>query len=389
MTQRRLELDAARGLMLVWMTLIHLPTAASIFVNQPFGFVSSAEGFIFLSALFTGRIYWRLAERDGYQTMRTKLWTRTLRLYAYHACLLAFTFLVAAPIAARGDRPGLHNLLDFYFAVGPQRAVLDSALLIYRPPLLDILPMYIVFLALTPVVLTMARRIDWRFILAGSFAFWLLAQFGFRQTAYDFLVSRLAYQVPLNAMGAFDLWGWQVIWLVGLWCGVRWAKDDLPLDVWARQWTASAAVLAILFLTLRYAVGQGMELGAFGGLVDKWHMGPARLIDFVAVTAILIRVRKILTPLAIRPLVLLGQSSLQVFCAHLLFCFAGLTLMGNASMLSVGEQVALLSASLLGLFWVAKLFSRSEVSARTDQSVKSARSARKEGLNRTLGMARS
>jgi len=46
-----------RGLMLVWITLTHLPTSASAYVNQPFGFVSAAEGFIFLSALFTGRVY--------------------------------------------------------------------------------------------------------------------------------------------------------------------------------------------------------------------------------------------------------------------------------------------------------------------------------------------
>ena len=47
--QRRPELDALRGIFLVWMTLTHLPTVASIYVNQPFGFVSGAEGFIFLS----------------------------------------------------------------------------------------------------------------------------------------------------------------------------------------------------------------------------------------------------------------------------------------------------------------------------------------------------
>ena len=76
---RRLELDAARGLMLVWITLTHLPTAASAYVNQPFGFVSAAEGFIFLSALFTGRIYFRLAEHDGYQAMERRMWSRTVR----------------------------------------------------------------------------------------------------------------------------------------------------------------------------------------------------------------------------------------------------------------------------------------------------------------------
>src|ERR1700733_9326848 len=159
---RRLELDAARGVMLVWITLTHLPTAASHYVNQPFGFVSAAEGFIFLSALFTGRIYFRLAEHDGYRAMTLKLWARTVRLYGYHALLLAFAFLVAVPIAARGNRPGLHNLLDFYFMVGPKRAINEAFLLIYRPPLLDILPMYIIFLAFTSVALLVARRYGWK-----------------------------------------------------------------------------------------------------------------------------------------------------------------------------------------------------------------------------------
>ena len=150
---RRLELDALRGLMLVWITLTHLPTAASAYVNQPFGFVSAAEGFIFLSALFTGRIYYRMAQHDGYRPMTLKLWSRTLRLYGYHALLLAFAFLVAIPIASRGDRPGLHNLLDFYFIAGAKQSISEAALLIYRPPLLDILPMYIIFLVFTSAAL--------------------------------------------------------------------------------------------------------------------------------------------------------------------------------------------------------------------------------------------
>ena len=57
--ERRPELDALRGLFLVWMTLTHLPTRFSDFVNQPIGFVSSAEGFVFISALLVGRLYIR------------------------------------------------------------------------------------------------------------------------------------------------------------------------------------------------------------------------------------------------------------------------------------------------------------------------------------------
>src|SRR5580700_50997 len=169
---RRLELDAARGVMLVWITLTHLPTAASHYVNQPFGFVSAAEGFIFLSALFTGRIYYRLADHDGYRAMTLKLWSRTVRLYLYHALLLAFAFLVAVPIAMRGNRPGLHNLLDFYFDAGARRAVAEAFLLIYRPPLLDILPMYIIFLVFTSVALLLTRRIPWKTILWTGFIVW-------------------------------------------------------------------------------------------------------------------------------------------------------------------------------------------------------------------------
>ena len=53
-SQRQPELDALRGLLLLWMTMTHLPTHASEYANQPFGFVSAAEGFVFLSAVLTG-----------------------------------------------------------------------------------------------------------------------------------------------------------------------------------------------------------------------------------------------------------------------------------------------------------------------------------------------
>ena len=289
--------------------------------------------------------------------------------------LIGFAFAVAAPIAAHGNRPGLHNLLDFYFAAGWQSAAIDSVALIYRPPLLDILPMYIVLLALTPLALIAARRMGWKFVMAGSFTFWLLAQFGFRQVSYDFLAQHFGLQIPLNAMGAFDVWGWQIVWFLGLWCGVRWAKNDLPLEQWAKRLLIPAILVAMLAVVMRYAVGLGMELGRFAGLIDKWHMGAARIIDFAAVTIILVRAQDHLKRVAIRPLVLLGQSSLQVFCAHLLFCFAGLTLMGNASMLSGAQQVVLLAATFSGLFVVAKLCAKDTRKAPAGQARTTAKPA--------------
>src|ERR1700689_504499 len=357
--------------MLVWIALTHLPTAASAWVNQPFGFVGAAEGFIFLSALFTGRIYFRVAEHDGYPAMRRKLWARTLRLYVYHALLLAFAFLVAVPIAVHGDRPGLHNLLDFYFTAGPKQAITEAALLIYRPPLLDILPMYIIFLIFTSAALLLATRIGWKPILWTAFAIWLFAQFGFRQSEHAFMSKIVPTRIPLNEMGSFDLWAWQFLWIAGIWLGVRWGQGDLPIEKWARRAAIPALLITCPLFALRRVLEHGVELGRYEFLFDKWHLGPLRLLNFVAVGVLLVVAQSFLDkPIAIRPLVLMGQSSLQVFCVHLLFCFAGLTLLGNASMLTAARQVELLAVTFAAMLWTAKLFSKSEAKqerqAKTD-----------------------
>ena len=220
--------------------------------------------------------------------------------------------------------------------------------------------MYIIFLLLTSLAIPLARRIGWKPILWTSFGFWTLAQFGFRSTEHSFMMRHIPTRIPLNEMGAFDLWAWQFLWVAGLWLGVRWGQDNLPIDTWAKRAVIPAAVIASVFFELRHAISHGLQLGASEFLFDKWHLGPLRLLNFTAVAALLVFSQSVLKPLAIRPLVLMGQSSLQVFCVHLLFCFAGLTLMGNASMLSGWRQFALLSATFTAMLLTAKLFSKSE-----------------------------
>ena len=105
--ERRIEIDAARGAMLVWMTVTHLPTILTPWANQPFGYISASEGFIFLSALFTGCIYERLLECSGPQAMVSKLLGRTLRLYQYHVALLVGASLIAARFAINGHHQAL------------------------------------------------------------------------------------------------------------------------------------------------------------------------------------------------------------------------------------------------------------------------------------------
>ena len=100
--ERRPELDALRGLFLVWMTLTHLPTRFSDFVNQPIGFLSSAEGFVFMSALLVGRIYIREMLQDKAKT-HLELVKRSLKIHGYHLLRLVLAFSVAATRASSAE----------------------------------------------------------------------------------------------------------------------------------------------------------------------------------------------------------------------------------------------------------------------------------------------
>jgi hypothetical protein len=284
--------------------------------------------------------------------------------------LLAAAFVIEAPIAARGNRPAVHNLLNYYFIVGRPRAFIDAAVMFYRPPLLDILPIYIIFLALTPFAVLLGLRWGWKYTLTLGLGFWLFAQFGLKNVVYNWLTHAFGLRVPLNEMGAFDLWAWQLWWLVGLWLGVHWANSDLHFDRWAKKRAVliPATVIAIGFITLRYVqLTSALDFGRLAPLFDKWEFGAARIVDFTAVAVIAIRFRSLLKPLAIRPLVMLGQASLPVFCVHLLCVFFALTVMGTNVMLTGWPAAVLVVVSFTALLLTAIVANRRAVkaSART------------------------
>ena len=218
-SQRQPELDALRGLMLTLMTLAHLPTQAQAVTNQQLGFVSEAEGFIFHSAFLTGRIVGRIANESGFPAVIKRFWTRALRLYGYQPFLLSIAFTVGATVAIHTERPGLEGLLHCYLA-HPIHAVWSAILLVYCPPLLDILPMYIIFLLATPVALYLASRWSWKLVLIPSGLIWVLAQFGLKAAIHAHMVRSAGFHIPLNEMGTFDLLAWQFLWAVGVWIGV-------------------------------------------------------------------------------------------------------------------------------------------------------------------------
>ena len=78
----------------------------------------------------------------------------------------------------------IKGLLTFYFAQ-PLDALIGGLLLVYEPPLLDILPIYVLFMLASPWVMSVGLRRGWAPVLAVSTALWFLAQFGLSQWVYD------------------------------------------------------------------------------------------------------------------------------------------------------------------------------------------------------------
>jgi hypothetical protein len=364
--QRRPEIDALRGVFLVWMTLTHLPTHLSDLVNEPFGFVSSAEGFVFLSALLLARLYMRQGAVTG-AAMRIKLWKRALRIYGYHLILLTFAFTMAAAFAVTAHRLALINLLNFYLA-HPCPAIIGSLLPIYCPPLLDILPMYVVFLLITPFLLATAARRGWRGILVVSGSFWLLAQFGLRAWVHHVVVHVTTLQIPLQDTGSFNLFAWQMVWVSGLCVGAISAQEGRSFRRPPRFFYQVSALICIFFIGVRYSwFGNHLTQQTLGMQLDKWQIGPLRLVNLIAFACVIYWSRKLLTRLfLIEPFIMLGKASLQVFCAHLAFVFVGLALLyGTVSQLHGFHAVGLVALTFVGLIVVAFSKIRGERQERT------------------------
>jgi hypothetical protein len=230
---------------------------------------------------------------------------------------------------------------------------------------MDILPMYIVFMLLTPIARKIARSFGWETVLFVSFIVWAGAQFGLGAWVYnrsDFFGLR----VPQSSTGAFDLYGWQFLWMIGLALGSIHAESlsAAPPNAGDRTsrlpgWLVKlSCIVAAGFLVVRYAPANHLvnaQLSAW--LIDKWHLGAARLIDFAAIAMLLVRFGDRIAGLTLlRPLASLGQASIQVFSVHVLFCVAGDALSKEADpALPLWEQGILLSAAISALFITAHL----------------------------------
>nr|BDT35985.1 OpgC domain-containing protein [Myxococcus sp. MH1] len=349
---RRPDLDALRGLLLVLMTLTHLPTRLNAYTSQPFGFVSAAEGFVFLSAFLVGGTHVKAWDAPG------KLWRglrrRALKVYAHHVGLLCFAFTFIGAVGWLTHRPAVLNLLDF-FHQEPLTALLSSLVLLYCPPLLDILPLYVVLLFLSPFVLTAARHAGWGKVVCLSALVWLWAQLGLKRELYGTLGSVSWLPMKVDHSGAFDLFAWQFLWVLGVWRGsLRARAAGSPAPPPRLQWVLAWGVV-VVFLLARYEVPGFQLFTSWPVLLDKWTLAPLRLVNFLALALLADRgaplVYRWLRP---RVLELLGSASLPVFSAHLVLCLLSLALINESEApLDSLEEVAVLVVTFAGMVVVA------------------------------------
>lgn len=354
-------LDALRGLFLVLMTVTHMPTAFSAWLGQPLGYVSAAEGFVMLSAFLAGQVYLRRGLTLGPAAMREALWARAAKVYRHHLALLAFGASVILAIGVTRNEGAITSMFTLYLQ-DPLTAAAAALALVYQPALFDILPMYVLFLLLTPFVLQHTQRHGWMLPLGLSVLVWVAAWMGLRGVFHDSLMALTGWKLPIHATGAFNPFAWQLLWVVGLWLGTARLQHAPQRLAATPRVIGLLAALAACFLVWRHLggyapFGSGGDWAAhLNRAVAKWNLGPLRLLNLFTLTVLIAAAGAWLARhFAIEPLVRLGRSSLWVFSAHLVCCLTAMACFGSAGRREFNPlfDVALLAGSLLALYAVA------------------------------------
>jgi hypothetical protein len=346
--KRFVELDVLRGGLLLIMIVDHSPSWLRRFTDEPLGFFSTAECFVFVSAFLAGMLFRKRTEKLGFAAARSATIHRAWRIYGAHVATLAFTFVLGSFFLF--EFPGIANLLDRYL-MNPWAAITGSLTLLFRPPLMDILPMYILFSLLTPAAFWMARHWGWSKVLLLSLVTWMIAQAHVR----DALLATVS-QLPFIELGPFDLLAWQLLWVGGLFAGQRILENASLVPRRGSLW-AILFLCAIAFLVWRWIpIPPGTISLTRTWLFNKWHLGPLRLLNFAitaSVTATFLKSLNRWEPL-LRSLSLIGRHMLAVFSMEI--CLSVL-LIGRTESGLAGEPIIsalvicqLLSAPLLAWF---------------------------------------
>jgi hypothetical protein len=230
----------------------------------------------------------------------------------------------------------------------------------FRPLNIDVLPLYVVLMFFLPLILRLMR---WRadLTLALSVLLYALAHH------FDWYLS--AYP---NSFWAFNPFDWQLLFVFGAWCALGGARRMAPLL--ASRITLRIALgylLAAFFVTMTWYFPQlgfliPHRLEQWMYPIDKTDLDVLRFVHFLALAAVTVRfVPKGWPGLNspwLRPLILCGQHSLEIFCLGVFLAFAGyFVLFETNAGLGVHWLVGILGILMMtAVAWLNSWFKRSD-----------------------------
>jgi hypothetical protein len=354
-SSRDLRLDFFRGLALIFIFIDHIPeNILSYFTIQAVQLFDAAEVFIFISGYTAALVYGRTLAAQGPLYATARILSRAWQLYIAHIFLFVIFIAEVSYTVTAFNNPMYNDEMRVGdFLDEPHVAIVKALLLQFQPTFLDILPLYILLLAVFPIILIALRRRA-AIVLIPSFLLYLLVQIT--------NLSMPAY--PEGHVWYFNPLAWQFLFIAGAALGLDRGREG-PWSRWRRVVLPVAAALAAAGFVIKISWTIHGVWDPLPGLLlkelwpaNKSNLSPVRLVPFfamVVVVAVLVpRDAVLLRSAAARPLVLCGQQSLEVFCLGILLSASGHFILSEYNS-SIPAQLAVNLAGILTMCLTARV----------------------------------
>ncbi|MET4215257.1 hypothetical protein ABIB00_000441 [Bradyrhizobium sp. LB14.3] len=321
--ERELRLDLFRGLALWLIFIDHLPPSLlTWFTIRNYGFSDATEIFIFISGYTAAFVYGRAMLESGVVVATARILRRVWQIYVAHVFLFTIFLAEISYVATRFENPLYTEEMGIMdFLKQPDVTIVQALLLRFRPVNMDVLPLYIVLMLALPLILWLMK---WRPDVTLGLSVLLYAV----TWEYDLYLS--AYP---NGFWAFNPFAWQLLFVFGAWCALGGARRmSRILASRVTMWISIAYLAAAFYVTLTWYVPQLSQfmpklLEQWMYPIDKADLDVLRFTHFLALAAITVRVLPRdwpgLKSRWLRPLILCGSHSLEIFCLGVFLAFAG------------------------------------------------------------------
>ncbi len=362
---RELRLDLFRGLALWLIFIDHVsPDVLTWFTIRSYGFSDAAEIFIFISGYTAAFVYGRSMLESGVVIAVARILRRVWQIYAAH--VLLFTFMVAAVsyVVVGLGKPFYGQEMEVtHFLNEPGLSMVQGLLLRYRPLNMDVLPLYIVLMSFLPLILLLIR-LSLNLTLVTSVAIYALSW------RYDLHLSTYP-----DGFWSFNPFAWQLLFVSGAWCALGGARQisgilSSPVTLWisfAYLLASFGVTLTWYFPQFEYLVPHWLAHWMYP--INKADLDVLRFAHFVALAVIAVYFVPAGSPGLkspwLRPMILCGQSSLEIFCLGVALAFTGYFLLTEISAglflhVLVGIcGIAIMSAAAWVLSWSKRRLDKS------------------------------